>query len=448
MRPGTGQFLAVDCEGIGSRVLVASAGPDGNPPQPLFCENDTNTQKLWGTPGPPYPKDGISDYLVHGAASINPDLSGTKAALHYHVELAPGGTAQFRLRFADEALDLGDGFDAVLAQRKKEADEYFATIGPADITPEEATVLRQAAAGMLWCKQFYHYDVQPWLDGDPTQPPPPPERLHGRNSNWAHVANREVISMPDAWEYPWYASWDLAFHAVALAHLDPSYAKSQLLLLCREWYMHPDGQLPAYEWDFSDVNPPVQGWAAVAVWQIDLHRRALHGLPPDNDFLERVFHKLLINFTWWVNRKDAEGNNLFEGGFLGLDNIGLFDRSRPLPVPGLLEQSDATAWMAMYCISLLEIALRLADTDPTYEDIAIKFYEHFAYIASAMQTQGLWDVDDGFFYDVIKFPDGHSVPVKARSLVGVVPLLAVTTLHPELAAKLRDFVRAHRVVRA
>ena len=255
------------------------------------------------------------------------------------------------------------------------------------------------------------------------------------------MANREVISMPDSWEYPWYASWDLAFHAVALAHLDPSYAKSQLLLLCREWYMHPDGQLPAYEWDFSDVNPPVQGWAAVAVWQIDLHRRALHGLPPDNDFLERVFHKLLINFTWWVNRKDAEGNNVFEGGFLGLDNIGLFDRSRPLPVPGVLEQSDGTAWMAMYCISLLEIALRLADTDPTYEDIAIKFYEHFAYIASAMQTQGLWDVDDGFFYDVIKFPDGHSEPVKARSLVGVVPLLAVTTLHPELAAKLRDFVQ-------
>ncbi len=441
MRPGTGQFLAVDCEAIGSRVLVAGAGPDGKLPQPLFCENDTNTQKLWGTPGPPYPKDGISDYLLHGAASVNPALSGTKAALHYRVELAPGATAQFRLRFADEALDLGDGFDAVLAQRKTEADEYFASIAPPDITPEEATVFRQAAAGMLWCKQFYHYDVQPWLDGDPAQPPPPPERRHGRNSNWTYLANREVISMPDAWEYPWYASWDLAFHAVALAHLDPSYAKSQLLLLCREWYMHPDGQLPAYEWDFGDVNPPVQGWAAVAVWQIDLHRRALQGLPPDNDFLERAFHKLLINFTWWVNRKDAEGNNLFEGGFLGLDNIGLFDRSRPLPVPGLLEQSDATAWMAMYCISLLEIALRLADTDPTYEDIAIKFYEHFAYIAFAMHTQGLWDVEDGFFYDVIKFPDGHSAPVKARSLVGVVPLLAVTTLHPELAAKLRDFVQ-------
>ncbi len=254
------------------------------------------------------------------------------------------------------------------------------------------------------------------------------------------MANREVISMPDSWEYPWYAAWDLGFHAVALAHLDPSYAKSQLLLLCREWYMHPDAQLPAYEWDFGDVNPPVQAGLVMAVWRIDAHRRAQQGLPPDNDFLERAFHKLLLNFTWWVNQTDAEGNNVFEGGFLGLDNIGLFDRSRPLPVPGVLEQSDGTAWMGMYRISLLEIALRLADTDPTYEDIAIKFYEHFTYIAGAMHSQGLWDVDDGFFYDVIKFPDGHSVPVKARSLVGVVPLLAVTTLHPALAAKLPDFV--------
>ncbi|HTT91591.1 MAG TPA: hypothetical protein VMF65_18700 [Acidimicrobiales bacterium] len=440
MRPGTEQFLAVDCEGIGSRVLVAAPGPDGQPPQPLFCDNDTNTEKLWGTPGPRYPKDGINDYLVHGTASVNPGLSGTKAALRYHVELAPGASARFRLRFADEALDLGSGFDAVLNQRKTEADEYFASIGPPDISPEEARVLRQAAAGMLWGKQFYHYDVQTWLDGDPAQPPPPPQRLQGRNHDWTHIFNLDVISMPDPWEYPWYASWDLAFHTVALAHLDPSFAKSQLILLCREWYMHPEGQLPAYEWDFGDVNPPVQGRAAMAVWQIDAERRALEGLAPDYGFLERVFHKLLINFTWWVNRKDAEGNNVFEGGFLGLDNIGLFDRSRPLPVPGVLEQSDGTAWMAMYSISLLEIALRLADTDPTYEDIAIKFFEHFAYIASAMHTQGLWDVDDGFFYDVIKFPDGHSVPVKVRSLVGVVPLLAVTTLHPELAAKLKDFI--------
>ncbi len=420
--------------------MTVGPGPDGKPPEPLFCDNETNTQKLWGTPGPQFPKDGISDYLVHGWASVNPAQSGTKAAPRYHLELDPGATVEIRLRFGDEAHDLGGDFDRVLKQRKNEADEYFASIAPADITTEEANVLRQAAAGMLWCKQFYHYDVQTWLAGDPAEPPPPPQRLTGRNSDWTHVSNREVISMPDSWEYPWYASWDLGFHAVALAHLDPSYAKSQVLLLCREWYMNPNGQLPAYEWDFGDVNPPVQGLTAMAVWQIDAHRRALHGLPPDNDFLERAFHKLLINFTWWVNRKDAEGNNIFEGGFLGLDNIGLFDRSRPLPVPGVLEQSDGTAWMAMYCISLLEIALRLADTDPTYEDIAIKFFEHFTIIAFAMHTQGLWDVDDGFFYDVMKFSDGHSVPVKARSLVGVVPLLAVTTLHPELAAKLRDFV--------
>jgi hypothetical protein len=439
-RPGTDQFLAVDCAGIGSRVLVASPGPDGKAPQPLFCDNETNTQKLWGTPGPAYPKDGISDYLVHGTASVNPALTGTKAALRYHVELAPGASVKFRLRFADESLDLGSAFDAVLAQRKQEADEYFASIAAPDATPEEAMVLRQAAAGMLWCKQFYHYDIPRWLEGDPAQPPPPPQRLGGRNHDWRHLDNLEVISMPDAWEYPWYAAWDLAFHTIALAHLDPSYAKAQLLLLFKEWYMHPDGQLPAYEWDFNDANPPVQGWAAMAVWQIDAQRRAQHGLPPDTDFLVRVFHKMLINFTWWVNRKDAEGNNVFEGGFLGLDNIGLFDRSRPLPVPGVLEQSDGTAWMAMYCISLLEIALRLADTYPTFEDIAIKFYEHFAYIASAMETQGLWNVEDGFFYDVMKFPDGQAVPIKARTLVGVVPLLAVTTLHPELAAKLKEFV--------
>jgi hypothetical protein len=439
-RPDTEQFLTIDCEEIGSRVLVAGSGPDGKLPEALFCDNDTNTQKLWGTPGPPFPKDGISDFVVHGTASVNPALSGTKAAFRYHLDLAAGASVQLRLRFAREALDVSQGFDQVLTRRKAEADEYFASVAPADITPGEGNVLRQAAAGMLWCKQFYHYDVQPWLDGDPTQPPPPPERLRGRNHDWTHVANREVISMPDSWEYPWYAAWDLGFHTVALAHLDPSYAKSQLLLLCREWYMRSDGQLPAYEWDFGDVNPPVQGCLAMAVWRIDARRRSKRGLPPDNDFLERVFHKLLLNFTWWVNRKDAEGSNVFEGGFLGLDNVGLFDRSRPLPVPGVLEQSDGTAWMAMYCMSLLEIALRLADTDPTYEDIAVKFYEHFAYIAYAMHTQGLWDVDDGFFYDVIKFPDGHSVPVKARSLVGVVPLLAVTTLHPELAAKLPDFV--------
>jgi hypothetical protein len=440
LEAGAQQNVAVQCDNIGRRILAAGMGPAGKPPEALFCDNDTNTEKLWGTSGPAFPKDGISDYVVHGRASVNPAHTGTKAALRYHLELAPGASVQIRLRFGAEAGDLGRDFTTVMAKRKEDADQYFATVAPSDVTPDEAMVLRQAAAGMLWCKQLYHYDVQRWLDGDPGQPTPPAQRLEGRNCAWGHVSNREVISMPDSWEYPWYASWDLAFHAVSLAHLDPGYAKSQLVLLAREWYMHPNGQLPAYEWDFGDVNPPVQAWATMAVWRIDSQRRAAQGLPPDNDFLERMFHKLLINFTWWVNRKDEEGNNVFEGGFLGLDNIGLFDRSRPPPVAGVLEQSDGTAWMAMYCTSLLEMALRLADSDPTYEDVAIKFYEHFAYIAAAMHGRGLWNVEDGFFYDVIRSPDGTCTPVKVRSMVGVIPLLAVTTIHPSLAAKLPEFM--------
>jgi hypothetical protein len=466
-------------------VLTAGAGPDGAWPEPLFCDNETNTAKLWGVPGPARPKDAISDYVVHGAGPLASGArvtTGTKAALRYQLVVAPGQTVAVRLRLAARSTgqptasapkgtaqvtggavapagpqvaaaagtagalsqqgnaDLAGTFEAVLAARKQEADDYYASIVPPGRPPQELAILRQAAAGMLWCKQFYHYDVERWLKGDPGQPVPPAQRWEGRNCDWGHVSNHEVISMPDSWEYPWYASWDLAFHAVAMAHLDPQLAKSQLLLLCREWYMHPNGQLPAYEWDFGDVNPPVQAWAAMAVWRTDRRRRAARGEGPDNDFLERIFHKLLINFTWWVNRKDEEGNNVFEGGFLGLDNIGLFDRSRPLPVPGVLEQSDGTAWMAMYCISLLEMALRLADADPAYEDVAIKFYEHFAYIAFAMHNKGLWNAEDGFFYDVIRFPDGSSTPVKVCSMVGVVPLLAVTTLHPQLAAKLPEFM--------
>jgi hypothetical protein len=432
--------LVLSSDRMGTLVLVAGNGPDGNAPTALLSDNETNTEKLWGSPGPRYPKDGIADHVLYGAASVNPALTGTKAAFWYRLQLAAGATASVRLRFGRSNGDLGAGFDAVLSARKAEADQYYASVAPRGATEEETSVLRQAAAGMLWCKQFYHYDVQRWLDGDPGQPSPPPERREGRNSSWTHVFNHEVISMPDSWEYPWYAAWDLAFHTIALAHLDAAYAKDQLLLLCREWYMHPNGQLPAYEWDFGDVNPPVHAWAAMAVWRIDRRQRQARGLPPDHDFLERVFHKLLINFTWWVNRKDAEGNNVFEGGFLGLDNIGLFDRSRPLPVPGVLEQSDGTAWMAAYCVRMLEMALRLADTDPTYEDLAIKFYEHFMLIADAVRRAGLWDPEDGFFYDVFKYHDGASTPVKARSMVGVVPLLAVTTLHPDLARKLPQFM--------
>ncbi len=442
---GSAARLVLESDRLGTLALVGGPGQDGGAPEPLVCDNETNAAKLWGSPGaeipgPRYPKDGISDHVVHGAASVNPSLTGTKAALHYHFEVEAGATVSVRLRFGRQSGDLGAGFDAVLATRKAEADEYFETLAPGDAGKEEGKVLRQAAAGMLWCKQFYHYDVERWLEGDPLQPAPAPSRKNGRNCGWRHVFNHEVISMPDSWEYPWFAAWDLAFHAIALAHLDPDFAKAQLLLLSREWYMHPNGQFPAYEWDFGDVNPPVQAWAALEVWRADARRRAQVGMAPDNDFLERMFHKLLINFTWWVNRKDAEGNNLFEGGFLGLDNIGLFDRSQPLPAQGVLEQSDGTAWMAMYCLSMLEMALRLCDTDQTYEDVAIKFYEHFTYIAAAVHGGGLWDPEDGFFYDVIHFADGSHLPVKARSMVGIVPLFAVTTLHPDLAARLHEFM--------
>jgi hypothetical protein len=321
-------------------------------------------------------------------------------------------------------------FSRVMNARAQEADEFYAELTPAGAGEDEALVLRQALAGMLWSKQFYHYDVERWLEGDPAGPAPPEARVSGRNHDWRHLNNRDVISMPDTWEYPWYAAWDLAFHCIALAHVDPEFAKSQLILLCREWYMHPNGQLPAYEWAFGDVNPPVHAWAALRIHDI--------AGGEDFDFLERVFHKLLLNFTWWVNRKDAEGNNLFEGGFLGLDNIGPFDRSA-LPVRGTLEQSDGTAWMAMFCQHMLEMALLLAEHDATYEDMATKFFEHFALIASAMNDKGLWDEQDGFYYDVLRV-DGQAIPLKARSVVGLLPLVAVTTLGPGTMAQLPDFM--------
>jgi Glycosyl hydrolase family 63 C-terminal domain len=411
---------------LGTRYLAAAGAPE-----PLFCENESNRRRLWGGDGPAYPKDGINDHVVAGAATVNPAGTGTKAAFHYVLEVEPGATATVELRLSDRPTGLGDGFAATFAAREADADELYAELAPARATAEEVMVLRQALAGMLWSKQFFHYDVRRWLAGDPAGPPPPPERLHGRNAEWTHLDNHDVISMPDPWEYPWYAAWDLAFHCVPLAHVDPGFAKDQLVLLCREWYMHPNGQLPAYEWAFGDVNPPVHAWAALRVFEIDGSR--------DVAFLERIFHKLLLNFTWWVNRKDAAGNNVFEGGFLGLDNIGPFDRSA-LPVSGRLEQSDGTAWMAMYCQNLLELALVLAEHDPTYEDLATKFYEHFALIGAALNDKGLWNEEDGFYYDVLHLGDGSAFPLRARSMVGLLPLAAVTTLGPATMARLPGFM--------
>ncbi len=410
---------------VGDRVLVGSGTP-----QLLFCENETNVVRVWGAPeGPRYPKDGIHDHVVHGTPTVNPDLNGTRAALWYGFGSVPAGEAvEVRLRLGRAAGDLGAGWEAVMAAREEEADEWFDSVAePVGLAAEARPVLRQAAAGMLWSKQFYHYDVSHWLDGDPAEPPPPPRRASIRNGAWRHLSNADVIAMPDTWEYPWYASWDLAFHCIALAHVDPTFAKDQLVMLCREWFMHPNGQLPAYEWDFGDVNPPVIAYAALRVWEIDGRG--------DFEFLERVLHKLVINFTWWVNREDPAGTNVFSGGFLGLDNIAPFDRSK-VPVGGRLEQSDGTAWVAMYALNLLEMALALAVHDPTYEDLATKFFEHFAYIAVAMSDQGLWDDEDGFFYDVLVRADGTRVPLRVRSMVGLIPLFAVTVIEAPALARL------------
>ncbi len=403
---------------------------DGDP-IPLFCENETNAERLWGFAGAtPYPKDGIGDHVVHGSPSVNPAGTGTKAALWYALTVPAGGSREIGLRLSDHGGPVDDEWSTILTNREREADAFFGSLAPM-ATDEERMVMRQAFAGMVWCKQFYHYDVERWLAGDAGQPSPPATRSHGRNSQWEHLNNRDIISMPDTWEYPWYAAWDLAFHCLALAHLDPSFAKHQLILLCREWYMHPNGQLPAYEWSFGDVNPPVHAWAALRVFGIDGGQ--------DFDFLERVFHKLLLNFTWWVNRKDSEGLNVFEGGFLGMDNIGPIDRSAMLPVEGHLEQSDGTAWMAMFCLNMLEIAFVLAEHDDTYEDLAVKFFEHFAYIAQAMHEQGLWDEEDGFYYDILHLERDRHVPIRVRSMVGLIPLVAATTLGRATMARLPEF---------
>jgi hypothetical protein len=424
-----GSRLVAEHQRLGRLTLAG----DGQP-RLLFCDNETNAERLFGVPNRSrYPKDGINDHVVHGVSTINPQEYGTKAALHYELSVPSGQAREIRLRLTlGDAGDLASGFAEVMTERRHEADAYFADLTPASRTAEEAMILRQAVAGLMWGKQFFHYDVERWLDGDPAGPPPPPQRRDGRNHEWFHLNNHDVISMPDPWEYPWYAAWDLAFHCIALAHVDPEFAKDQLILILREWYMHPNGQIPAYEWKFSDVNPPVHAWAALRVFEIDGRR--------DFGFLARVFHKLMLNFTWWVNRKDAEGNNVFEGGFLGLDNIGPIDRSAMLPSTTRLEQSDGTAWMAMYALNLLEIALVLAqDHHHSYEDTATKFFEHFALIAEAMREKGLWDNEDGFFYDVLAFDDGRRKPLRVRSMVGLLPLAATTTLGQATLNRLPDF---------
>jgi hypothetical protein len=407
---------------------------DGSP-VPLFCDNETNTERLYGIPGrSAYPKDGINDHVVHGAATVNPARVGTKAALHYQLTVPAGARHEITLRLSDAPGgqdEVSAAFDRIGTARRAEADDFFAELAPPSASAEEALVLRQAIAGLMWGKQFFHYDVERWLTGDPAGPTPPDGRRHGRNADWMHLNNADVISMPDPWEYPWYAAWDLAFHCVPIARVDPEFAKSQLVLMLREWYMHPNGQIPAYEWAFGDVNPPVHAWAALRVFELDGSQ--------DFDFLARVFHKLLLNFTWWVNRKDAAGNNVFQGGFLGLDNIGPIDRSAALPVAAVLEQSDGTAWMAMYALNLLEMAIVLAEHEASYEDLATKFFEHFAYVADAMRQMGLWDDEDGFFYDLLRFPDGGQTPLRVRSIVGLLPLCATTTLGRDTLDRLPDF---------
>jgi hypothetical protein len=444
MRPrlaARGEGISIDHPLMSPMRLVCDGAPEF-----LFCENETNNHRLWGSAATgEYFKDGINDYIVNGDRhAVNPAQLGTKAAAHYQLNLPAGGSARLRLRLSAGAMDDGFvDFYAILERRRAEADEFYAVLHRDLDDPEMRLVHRQAIAGMLWTKQFYYFDIPEWLDGDPAQPPPPEARKHGRNADWRHLNNADIISVPDKWEYPWYAAWDLAFHAVILAGVDSQYAKRQLLLLTRDWYMHPNGQLPAYEWAFGDVNPPVHAWATWRVYEID---REHNGGRADRPFLERVFHRLMLNFTWWVNRKDVEGRNIFQGGFLGLDNIGIFDRSAPLPTGGTINQSDGTAWMAMYTLNLMRIALELALEDHVYEDIATKFFEHFLYIAEAMTNIGgdgigLWDEADEFYYDVLHLPDGQRIPLRLRSMVGLIPLFAVEVLDASVFARLPRFTQ-------
>ena len=428
------------CEGIGREQ-----GREQVPPL-LFTENETNKERLWGVPNDsPFTKDAFHAAVIGGQMErINPAQIGTKAAAHYRLNIDSGQTLTLRLRLTHSNSNPFADFSAIFAQRLREADEFYATVQPGTLSEDERNVQRQAFAGLLWSKQWYHYDIEAWLNGDSATPKPPASRLNGRNAQWVHLNNQDIISMPDKWEYPWFAAWDLAFHCIPLALIDPDFAKRQIILMLREWYMHPNGQIPAYEWAFGDVNPPVHAWAAWRVYKIDKKLRGAER--GDTLFLERVFHKLLLNFTWWVNRKDAEGHNIFQGGFLGLDNIGVFDRSQPLPTGGHIEQSDGTSWMGMYALNLMTIALELARTDPAYEDVATKFFEHFMYIANAMNNiagEGieLWDPEDEFPYDVLHLGSGQHFPLKVRSMVGLIPLFAVETIDHDLLEALPRFKR-------
>ncbi|GAB1538195.1 glucosidase [Scytonema sp. NUACC21] len=408
----------------------------------LFTENETNTEKLYDFPNTSaHVKDGINEYIIHGRQeAINPEKIGTKVAINYALNINAGETKTVRLRLTDASNlvePFAKDFEAIFALRKQEADKFYQNLTPFSLSEDMRNVQRQAFAGMLWTKQFYYYDVEKWLKGDSATPPQ--ERKYGRNREWFHLNNQDILSMPDKWEYPWFAAWDLAFHCIPLAMIDPDFAKNQLDILTREWYMHPNGQIPAYEWNFSDVNPPVHAWATWRVYKIE---QKIYGRS-DRQFLERVFQKLLLNFTWWVNRKDVEGNNVFQGGFLGLDNIGVFDRSATLPTGGHINQSDGTSWMGMYCLNMLTIALELAKTNPVYEDIATKFFEHFLYIADAMNHIGeektsLWNEEDGFFYDVLHLPEDE-ITLKVRSIVGLIPLFAIETIEPDTLKVLPAF---------
>ncbi len=443
---GEGSLLA-EHSSLGRFRFAADSDPRGKPPEFLFTENETNAATLFDSPnGARYAKDAFHEYIVQGRSdAVNPEKTGTKACALYRLAVPAGGGITLRLRLSAEDEEpkepFGDGFERVFADRIREADDYSSALLPGRLSEEERRIARQGYAGLLWTKQFYHFSVKDWLEGDPAHPAPPASRRHGRNRDWIHLYNRDVISMPDKWEYPWYAAWDLAFHMIPFAEVDPFFAKEQLLLLLREWYMHPNGQIPAYEFAFSDVNPAVHAWAAWRVYKISGPRGGR-----DRLFLSRVFQKLLLNFTWWVNRKDLHGNHVFSGGFLGLDNIGVFDRSKPMPAGGHLEQADGTAWMAFYCTTMLSMAMELASEDPSYEDVASKFFEHFIAIADAINTlggSGLWDEEDGIYYDHLHV-DGRSIPLRVRSLVGLLPLIAVEILEDEVVDRLPGFRKRMR----